>query len=49
MDHERITEESRTPHEHAGYEPPTLVVIGPIEAVTLSTSGKNLDSTKPKP
>ena len=31
------------------YEAPALVVIGPIEAITLATSGKKADGTKPKP
>jgi hypothetical protein len=35
--------------ETIAYEPPALVVIGPIEAITLATTGAKADGTKPKP
>jgi hypothetical protein len=37
------------PSETPAYEAPALVVIGPIEAITLATTGAKADGTKPKP
>ena len=48
MDEKRLSPEALTDETEAeGYEPPQLVILGPIEAATLGSGGSKSDAGQP--